>query len=70
VDTIAQRDPMIKKAVVRLKELSNDERTRMLYELREKERMDNTAREDWKLKQQAITTAKVMLAEKEPIEKL
>ena len=40
LETVANRDPLIKKAVVRLMELSADEKTRLLYEAREKERMD------------------------------
>ena len=42
---IAERSPKVKKAVVRLMELSNDERTRMLYESRQKMEWDNQARE-------------------------
>ena len=34
-------------AVVRLMELSADEKTRLLYEAREKERMDNESRIEW-----------------------
>ena len=37
---LATRSPQMKKAVGVLKELSADERTRMLYEAREKARMD------------------------------
>jgi predicted transposase YdaD len=51
-------------------ELSADERTRLLYEAREKERMDNEDREDWARKQQAIKIAKAMLEANEPIEKI
>ncbi|MDR2571658.1 MAG: hypothetical protein LBD23_15385 [Oscillospiraceae bacterium] len=58
LEAVAQRDPVLKKAVARLMELSADERTRMLYDLREKERMDNTAREDWAVKQNSIKIAK------------
>ena len=70
LEAVAQRDPLIKKAVARLMELSADEQTRMLYELREKERMDNKTREDWKLKQQAIEIAKKMLKRKRPIDEI
>jgi predicted transposase/invertase (TIGR01784 family) len=41
----AQSSPVIKKAVGKLLELSQDERARMLFEAREKERRDNAARE-------------------------
>gem|GEM_PF-1943718 len=47
MEAVANKDPLIKKAVVRLMELSADERTRLLYEAREKERMDNESREEW-----------------------
>jgi len=42
---IAERSPQVKKAVVRLMELSNDEKTRMLYESRQKLEWDFQARE-------------------------
>jgi len=44
LDLIAEKNPQIKKAVGILKELSADERTRMLYEDREKARRDEVAR--------------------------
>ncbi|MDR2736508.1 MAG: hypothetical protein LBB49_02975, partial [Gracilibacteraceae bacterium] len=47
LEAAAKRDPMIKEAVARLVELSADEKTRLLYEAREKERMDNESRADW-----------------------
>ena len=47
MEAVAQRDPLIKKAVARLMELSADEKTRLLYEAREKERMDSESREEW-----------------------
>ena len=40
MEMLATRSPEMKKAVGVLKELSADERTRMLYEAREKARMD------------------------------
>ena len=46
LEAVAKRDPLIKKAVARLMELSADEKTRLLYEAREKERMDNESREE------------------------
>jgi len=70
LEAIAQRDPLIKKAVVRLMELSADEQTRMLYELREKERMDKAAREDWLKNQQSIEFARKLLKRKRPIEEI
>jgi len=42
-------------------ELSEDERTRMLLEKREKERMGSSVRERWVKKEQAIEIAKKMI---------
>ena len=44
LEMLAARNPQMRKAVGLLKELSADERTRMLYEYREKERRDNASR--------------------------
>ena len=45
LDMIAERSPRVKRAVVRLMELSNDERTRMLYDSRMKMEWDIQGRE-------------------------
>ena len=45
LEMIAERSPQVKKAVVRLMELSNDERTRLLYESRQKMEWDIQSRE-------------------------
>jgi len=50
LDVIAEKNPQIKKAVGVLKELSADERTRMLYEEREKARRDLQSRIDGKVR--------------------
>ena len=47
LEAIAQKDPLIEKAVARLMELSADEKARLLYEKREKERMDSEVRENY-----------------------
>ena len=70
LETVAQRDPVIKKAVLKLMELSEDERARMLLEKREMERMDNAVRERWAKKQQAIEIAKKLLDINMPIEQI
>ena len=44
LDMVAQASPKLKRAVVKLLELSQDERARMLYEARVKEERDNRAR--------------------------
>ena len=48
---IAERNPQVEKAVVKLRELSADERTRDLYERREKARRDIAAEKKWAIKQ-------------------
>ena len=47
LEMIAERNPQMKKAVGVLKELSADERTRMLAEAREKARRDAASRLNW-----------------------
>ena len=44
LNMIAEKNPQVKKAVARLMELSNDERTRLLYESRQKMEWDNQSR--------------------------
>jgi len=70
LEAVAKRDPIIKKAVLKLMELSEDERTRILLEKREKERMDSSVRESWAKKEQAIEIAKKMLKRKRPIDEI
>ena len=47
LEMLAERSPQMKKAVGVLKELSADERTRMLAEAREKARKDAASRLNW-----------------------
>jgi len=44
---VAEKNPEMRKAVVKLQELSADERARDLYERREKARRDIESRERW-----------------------
>jgi len=64
LDMIAEKSPQVKKAVVRLMELSNDERTRLLYESRQKMEWDNQAREHGAL----LTVARNAIKKKIPID--
>jgi len=70
LEAVAQRDPLIKKAAMRLMELSADEKTRLLYEAREKERMDIESREEWARTEVVISVAKNMITEGEPTERI
>jgi predicted transposase/invertase (TIGR01784 family) len=70
LDMIAERNPQVGKAVVKLRELSADERARDLYERREMMRRDIASHERWAIKQSHFEIAKVMLVNREPIEKI
>ena len=67
---VAEKNPVVSKAVVRLRELSADERARDLFERREKARRDQVMREKWMLKQQQTEFAKKLLSRNRPIEEI
>jgi predicted transposase/invertase (TIGR01784 family) len=58
---IAERNPQVKKAVVKLRQLSAYERTRDLYERREKARRDMESQTRWGIKEAKIEIAKNLL---------
>jgi len=70
LEMLAERSPQVKKAVVRLMELSKDERTRLLYESRQKMEWDNQAREHGASNERAITIAKRMMNRNRPINEI
>jgi len=67
---VAERNSQIGQAVVRLRELSADERARDLYDRREKARRDQVAREKWAVKQSKLEIARNMMKDGESIEKI
>jgi predicted transposase/invertase (TIGR01784 family) len=71
---IAERNPQVGKAVVKLRALSADEQTRDMYERREKARRDEESQRRWARQEgesaKAFDIAKIMMADKEPIEKI
>jgi len=67
---LAHKSPAIKKASLRLLELSADEKARQLYEARLKEQSDNYARERGAASKMQMDIAKNMLDNGEPIEKI
>ncbi|MDR1663557.1 MAG: Rpn family recombination-promoting nuclease/putative transposase [Clostridiales bacterium] len=69
-EMVAERNTQIQTAVVRLKELSADEKTRMLYEAREKERRDNRAREKGARLEERTTIAKRLILRGRSIEEI
>jgi len=67
---IEERNPVVSKAVVKFRELSADERTRDLYERREKARRDQAAQQRWAIKQREFEFAKALLKNNRPIEEI
>jgi hypothetical protein len=51
LNRVAERNQEVKKAVVKFRELTADERTRDMYERREKARRDEASRMKWSIKQ-------------------
>ena len=70
LDMIAERSPQMKKAVGVLKELSADERTRMLYEEREKARRDIASRMSGARREGHFDVARKLLKRNRPIEEI
>jgi len=67
LNMLAQKSPAMKRATLRLRELSADEKARQLYEARLKEQRDNFAREQGAVKTREYEIAKVLLTKKMPI---
>ena len=70
LNMIAERNPQVARAVVRLRELSADERARDLYERREKARRDQSSLQRWALKQQAFEIARNLMNVGDTVEKI
>jgi predicted transposase/invertase (TIGR01784 family) len=67
---LAERNPQIGKAVVKLRELSADERARDLYERREKARRDIAAEKKWAVKQTTFEIARNLLGLNMPVDQI
>jgi predicted transposase/invertase (TIGR01784 family) len=70
LNMIAERNPQVGRAVVRLRELSADERARDLYERREKARRDIAAEKKWAIKQAQFEIAKNLLSVGDTVDKI
>jgi flagellar motor switch/type III secretory pathway protein FliN len=70
LEAVAQKDPLIKKAVARLMELSADEKARLLYEKSEKERMDYETREEEARAEERYTIAQNLLKINIPVNQI
>jgi predicted transposase/invertase (TIGR01784 family) len=67
---IAERNPQIGKAVVKLRALSADERTRDLFERREKARRDEESQRRWARQEGVMDVARKLLARNRPIDEI
>jgi len=67
---LAQKSPAMKRATLRLLELSADEKARQLYEARLKEQRDSYAREQGAKKEGILLVAKNMLKRGRPIDEI
>lgn len=70
LNMLAQKSPAMKKATLRLLELSADEKARQLYEARLKEQRDNYAREQGAVKQNSFAIARNLLDMDLPLDKI
>jgi predicted transposase/invertase (TIGR01784 family) len=70
LDMLAERNPQMREAVGVLKELSADERTRMLYEEREIARRDYVSRMDGAKREGIAEVARNLLKRNRPIEEI
>jgi len=68
LDMVAERNPQVGKAVVTFRELSADERTRDLYERREKARRDIESQKRWAAKSRELEIAKNALRKQMSVE--
>lgn len=67
---LAEKSPVMKKATLRLMELSADEKARQLYDARLKEQRDIYAREQGAAKQKALSIAKNLLGTSMPVDQI
>jgi predicted transposase/invertase (TIGR01784 family) len=71
---IAERNPQVKEAVVKLRRLSADEQARWEYEIREKARMDKDMFERWARtegrQEEKLEIARNLLRIKLPLEQI
>jgi predicted transposase/invertase (TIGR01784 family) len=70
LDMVAQRNPQISKAAVKLRELSADERARDMFERREKGRRDAADREKGARQDERMTIARKLLNRNRPIDEI
>jgi len=70
MEIVADRNPEVKKAMVKYRELTADEKARDMYERREKARRDSVAREQWAAKKAQMEIAKRLLMLNMPIDEI
>jgi predicted transposase/invertase (TIGR01784 family) len=70
LDKAAENNQEVKKAAVKYRELTADERTREMYERREKARRDAAMHERWAIKQSKFEFARKLIRRNRPIEEI
>ena len=70
LDMLAQKSPAMKKATLRLLELSADEKARQLYEARLKEQRDSYAREYGARQDERFNIARKLLMRNRPLDEI
>jgi len=66
LEKAAERNQEVKKAMIKFRELTADERARDMYERREKARRDQAAEKKWAIKQREVEIARNLLGTKLP----
>lgn len=70
MEKVAQRNPEVNKAVIKYRELTAEERTRDIYERREKARRDQAMREQSAVKKSKLEFARKLLNRNRPIDEI
>ena len=70
MEMLSRKSPAMKRATLRLKELSADEKTRQIYDERLKEQRDRYAREQGARQDERFIIASNMLMDSEPFDKI
>ena len=70
MEMAAEKSPQVKKAVVRLMELSNDERTRMLHDSYMRKEWSIQGQKRWVRNDERAIIAKNMLKRNRPVDEI
>ena len=70
LDEVADRNPEVKKAVIKYRELTAEERTRDTFERLEKARRDQAMHQKWAIKKSQLEIARRLLGTGDSIDKI